>query len=435
MLRDARGLQVSTNNPEVIKAIDDFTFQLSSLGANVTDILKAVERFPESALLQIFTALFYLYAQTERETAKAAEHLRKVNLKKLNPREKSLYLAAKLWQERNMNKCLDQLEKHALRWKKDLAAIKVMEFLYYCNGQQYNQKRFLRLAKACLRDNANEPHFLSIYSFALELNGNYKGAEEQALRSIDLDPINPWAHHTLTHVYLLTGRVTKGAEVIEKYAPSWIKSNRLILSHNMWHLALFYFENCDWKKTMGVYKRADWDNQSQFVGEEIDAAALLWRLDMEGHEENGKWKKLAEAIDGNAAFIEIPFITSQLSYALHRGGRKDLAREALTRAKHRLSEIQGKDLKVWKKVGIPLVEATIVFADKDYKTAAKLLDPAIDEIGCVGGSDAQIALFQQAYFKSLVGAHRYADARAYLRSWIPRPLRTPLEKQWLAEAT
>ncbi|MCB1082728.1 MAG: hypothetical protein KDK61_00305 [Simkania sp.] len=436
-LKDRLGNLVTTSETEVIDAIDHFTDQLLRLGAEIADITNAAERHPDNYLLQLYAALFYLYGQAEKPHEKARLFLQKAQAllaHHVSEREESFYEALHLWYQDHLSECLNHLEKHCLKWRNDLVALKATEFIYYCKGQQYEGKRFLALTDVYYPKWKDDPLFLSMHSFALELTGQLDAAEKEAIRALDLDKFNSWAHHTLCHVYINRGAIDKGIDALESYVPIWKKSGRLIESHNMWHLALMYLENLDFEESLDVVKRAKWESKVSMIGEEVDLASLLWRFDLEQQDVTTLWEGLANAIGEKAGFGSIPFVNAQLFYALKKGGKKDEVKEGLSSVL-RFAELQrGEDQKVWKGIGLPLIYGALAFANQDYKTALKYFDPMIGEVGAVGGSDAQVDLFRQTYFKCLVGAKRRKDARAYLTQMTEGRSMTRLETKWFNES-
>jgi tetratricopeptide (TPR) repeat protein len=250
-----------------------------------------------------------------------------------------------------------------------------------------------------------------------------------------LNEHNPWAHHTLSHIYLKRGLIREGIDLLEHYAPSWSQYSHIIESHNLWHLALLYFENLEFDKVQEVYQRADWRHQSQFVSEEIDAAALLWRLDFEDQEDFASplWRNLAQSINNHAEFGGMPFLSAQLCYALQRGQQEQRLSEALAKIEEFVLEQEKEDRFVWKDVGLPLIYGSLAFANKQYEDALQHFEPIIDKVGCVGGSDAQIDLFYLTYLRSLIRANRFEEAETLLLRITQGRNLTKLEQKWLAE--
>lgn len=441
MLHDHYGCSLSTKKPEVVQAIDLFSSELLRLGKRINSILEGVKKYPEEPILQIYAAIFYLFMQTEQSQRKAIEHLDNASIliDQGNEREKSLFSAAWCWSTLQMTEALKRFECHCYKWPKDLTALKIAEFIFYCKGQKYEAHRFLRLTSYSLQEHQElktNPFFLAIHSFALELAEKYEDSLHTAELSLKLDETNPWVHHALSHYYLNRGLVDEGIEFLEQYAPLWNQFNPVIESHNFWHLALLYLENLEFEKIRELYERVGWTNQPKLVSEQIDAASLLWRLDLEEMDILANhWQALAESIDGHANFVAVPFISAQLCYALKRGNRDEALKEALAKIKSFALEQMKEDRFVWKEIGLPLIKGCLAAADHDYTLALKHFDPIIDKVSSVGGSDAQIDLFYETYLKCLMGSQRYADSERLVHQMTQGRNMTKLELKWLAECS
>lgn len=432
MLKDNNGLSVSTDLPAAIDALTLFSDQLLRLGKGVDKIILSASEFPDCALIQAYAAALHLYDQTREGLEKANAYLSAIK-EPINPRELSFIQALRFWQKNQISNALYHFVEHCMTWPKDVVAIKIMEFLFYCKGQKFEAPLFLDVAQTCAPHHLENPLFLSILSFAQELNGLYDESKITAEKALELDEDNPWAHHTLAHYYLNKGLIDQGLKITELFSLSWPKFGRPIQSHNLWHLALFYLENLDYQGVLNVYQRANWSKQAELVLVEIDAAALLWRLDFEGASDEALWQELADKIGNHANFATTPFVSVHLIYTLQRGKKEEAAKEALSRTKEFVKGLEGEDRAVWKKVGLPLIEGAWAFANRDYKTALKHFDPMIYQVGAAGGSDAQIDLFHQTYLKSLIGGQRYSDAKSFLEKLTKIRKPTSLERKWMGE--
>jgi hypothetical protein len=75
-MKDARGLDVSTDDAAAVTAVDDFAARLLRLDQGVEAILDAAKHWPATPIVQLYAAAFWLYGQTEDARANAATHLR-----------------------------------------------------------------------------------------------------------------------------------------------------------------------------------------------------------------------------------------------------------------------------------------------------------------------------------------------------------------------
>lgn len=410
--------------------LSHFTSQLLKLGKGVGDVFADAAAYPNSPELNIAAALLHLYGQTLPDTEAALAYLAKAKESELPPQLLSLWNAAYEWANRDMGKTLKAFEKHCFQYPQDLLAIKVTEFIFYCNGQKYCSDRFLKLTTHAFPLHKDNGYFLAIHSFAQELSGDISGAQKTAEEALRIAPDNPWAHHTLSHVYLNTGQITQGIEILEKFSKEWPFCNRMIESHNFWHLALMYFENLQQDELLGVITRGKWNQKASMVGEEVDAASLLWRMDMQDPS-HGLWTPLANAIDEHADFCVVPFVSAQLLYALKRGGKEELLSKSLAKTYDYVTQLQGEEQKKWQTVGLPLIEGALAFADGQFSITKDKWEPIIKLIPSVGGSDAQSDLFNIAYLKTLLNLKQEAEAVAFLKQQAQNRLLTEREKAWI----
>src|SRR4051812_9218775 len=63
-MKDARALVVTADDANAVAAADDFATRLLRLDQGVESILDAVKRWPQTPILQLYTAAFWLYGQT-----------------------------------------------------------------------------------------------------------------------------------------------------------------------------------------------------------------------------------------------------------------------------------------------------------------------------------------------------------------------------------
>jgi hypothetical protein len=275
---------------------------------------------------------------------------------------------------------------------------------------------------------ADDPDFLAMMAFADELCGDYATAERRAERALRVESRNPWAQHALTHVLIRQGRVQEGRTRMEAFMPLLATCGRPIHSHDAWHLALLYLEELDLAATMRVFRKHIWGITPDSVAEQLDAIALLWRIEMAGTRMDSEWTSIADHIAPRAAETFMPFMNAHYVYALARAGCDDAVDTALARVRERGLANDDEGRRVWAPVGCAIVEAAAWFGAGDRARAAKLLDPVMPLMTSIGGSDAQDDLFRQAYLRSLQAAGREADATAYFKAMTANKRETRLDR-------
>jgi len=434
--QDGRGLPVTAHSDAEIAALDVFIARLARIDRGAEAILEAARCFPESPMVQLCAAVFCLFGQTPGAEQAAATYLDAAapSLTAAHQRERRFHQALSLWQRRDHLGAVAALEAMTQEWPRDLLAAKIAEFLYYVLGQQQEGPRFLRHMARLAAANAGDPDFLAAHAFAHELCGDADTAERLAQQALDIDIRTPWAHHCLAHVYLRRGATDDGIRRLEEFLPLWMQTGRVIHCHNAWHLAVAHLNALALERAQHLLRRHIWGITPDYVGEQVDAIALLWRIEMAGGRGDALWPALAEHAEAHAGDCYMPFLNAHFVYALARAGRDDAVTRCLDRVRERAAAADAEAKRSWRPMGAALVEAVAAFARGEAAKAAALLDPVIGGVTLGGGSDAQVDLFRQTYFHSLRGAGRPSDAKAYWHAVTAgRPL-TALDRSWLGAA-
>jgi len=427
-MKDARGLDVTTDDATAVAAADDFAARLLRLDQGVEAILDAAKRWPDTPIVQLYAATFWLYGQTSGALETAAVHLRACDALAMNTRERALHRALALWYGNDNLRAVEAMEAITSEWPSDLLTAKIAEFLYYVLGQQYMGPRFRAHMRRLEGAHAADPDFLAMTAFASELCSDYAAAEAAAERALAIEPKNPWAQHALSHVLIRQGRVAEGLARLESFLPLLAACGRPIHCHDAWHLALLHLERLDVAAAMRVFRTHIWGITPDFVVEQLDAIALLWRIEMAAGPMDAQWPSIAGHIAPRALETFMPFMNAHYVYALARAGRADAVEAALAGVRARSAADDEEVKRVWAPVGRAVIEAAAAFGAGDRARAAALLDPIMPMMTSIGGSDAQDDLFRQTYLRSLQAAGRHAEAAAYFDAITAGKSRTPLDR-------
>ncbi|CEG58527.1 tetratricopeptide repeat protein [Legionella fallonii] len=429
IMHTQRGLEVSTRSPDVIDDINSFHGQVLGSGVNAGAILDAAQRNPDNVLIQIYAAVYYLYAQEYEIDKQAKIHLFSAEklLEKANLREKILYDVVLHWYQRDYTQAINLLEQVIELFPRDTLALKILEWLFYCTGQAFQAERFLRICNQCASVNQDESHFLATHSFALELCGYYSQARDMAERAIAMNLFTPWAHHTLAHVALLDRDISGGIKRLQSLQSSWDGILPLLKGHNTWHLALFHLAQRNEQEIIKLYPSI-FGALPNTVLEQLDAISLLWRMDMAGLPQDKLFHSIATHLGNHPFEYYIGFNNAHFIYALVRTNQKKLADNSLKQMEKAAQDLPTQSL--WVKTVLPLCHGIYAFADADYKTASALMESIIEQSPRVGGSDAQVELFAQTYFLSLLHTQQRDKAWLFFSNHLSYYKDTALVEWW-----
>ncbi|KTC80491.1 tetratricopeptide repeat protein [Legionella cherrii] len=429
-----RGLAVTTKSLQVIESINHFHHQILGAGKEPHFILDAVKNNPDNLLLQAYAAAFYLYGQTDSTTALAKEHL--LHAEKLLPtanlREKLTYQAVKAWMNLEYESALTILASLTALYPRDTLAAKFAEWLFYCAGQAYNSHNYLAFCERIAAHNQDESHFIAMHSFAAELSGHVTEAQHLAEHALKMEPITPWAHHTLAHAYLNTNNIAKGIVALERFRGSWDEISSLLRGHNSWHLALFYIALRQADKVMDLYPLI-FGLSPEIITEQIDAISLLWRLDMAGLPHLDRFNVLASYLNENPLMHYSGFNTVHYIYCLSRLGQEDAVQKSLASIENYAKTLaKGYNQTLWLSVVLPLSKGIHAFVNNDFQTACDLMAPCISRRTEIGGSDAQSEIIAQTYFICLAQSNKLKAAQEFFHFHLAHYKGTPLAEFWFS---
>jgi hypothetical protein len=275
------------------------------------------------------------------------------------------------------------------RHPRDLLALAVAHALdCYLGDTRAMRARLEAALPAWGSDDRLYPGVLAMHAFALEEGGEYGRAEAAALAALELDPGSVRAHHARCHVLEMQGRAAEGVRWMGERVAHW-SGQGAASTHIWWHLALYHLELGDTRHALAIHDRRIAPGES--LNELIDAAALLWRLQLRGVAPGPRWQGLAARWSARAEDAFCAFNDVHAMLAFVGAGRRDLQRRLLRAQRRRLAQ-GGTNEGMVRSVGLPACEALAAFGWADYARAARLLGdlPAVSHR--LGGSHAQRGL-------------------------------------------
>lgn len=423
------GLPVSAASEAAVAAVDRFSRRLLNYEPDLDQVVADADAHPDCSLLQVYAALLFIFSQNEAVIAeKARPLLERAHTRSMNGRERGMTAAAQAWADGAFSRAKVILDDLTTAYPTDRVALKVAEFLFFQEPDAVRHSAFMDRAAPA---NADVPEFLAMQSFAAELVGDRRRAQDIAENAIARQESTPWAHHALAHVHINMGQVESGAALATRYAASWSAHDVGIQTHLWWHAALFHLATLDTTRVRLLYEQRVWVHRPDDVFTHTDAVSLLWRLELLGRCWDGAWDGMTPHLEGAARGFVFPFLACQYAYALARGGREGEARDVIVRHRRLADARQGEEGRIWRQVGSALVEGCLASAMNDHPGAARLMEPAIREAEHIGGSDAQNDVIRQTWIVSLAKSGRRDDAAAEVRRRAGGRRWTPQEEAWL----
>lgn len=390
MPRDAQGHEI-TGSPGSVAAFDRGIADYWALGGDPVGGLKAaLARDSSFALGAAAIAALFLVGgfRADHAEVKAALKAARAGARRVNPRERLHLEAVETWAEGRLRDAAAVYEEILVEHPTDALALRLAQDAYFLMGQS-----------AAMRDSAARvwPHWrdddpltsfvLGARAFGLEETGDYAGAEAAAREALARNPADAWAAHALAHVFEMTGRPEEGAAFLQGSRADWGAAH-FMAGHNGWHLALYLIDLGRIDEALAGFDRhmrpALFNDAAL---DRIDAAALLWRLELEGVDVGARWAPVRKAWAAHIHDHALAF--NDLHLALALAGEPKLAQMLRDSLDAFAQEAEGDNALVMAQVGRPLIDAMLEFAQGHYTEAVERILPLRYETWRIGGSHAQ----------------------------------------------
>lgn len=403
-------------------------------GDPMAHLAQAIEVAPRFAMAHLLKGHLLGLATEPGANALARATIGDIKALRLDDREAGHLAALELMIAGDWTRAAVTLDRLGMRYPRDLVALQVGHQMDFFRANARNLRD--RIARALPAWSADLPGYsiaLGMLSFGLEETGDYARAEETGRRALDLQPLDCWAHHAVTHVMEMQGRAQDGIGWMSMRQRYWSNDANFFKGHNWWHRALFHLDLGEADETMALYDGPIRGNRSAVVLDLVDASALLWRLHLSGYDVGLRWTELAAAWDTHADGRTYPFNDWHAVMAYLGAGRpKDVAR--LAKAYHE-NDGAGSETAAWgRTIARPLIEGFSAFWHGDHRTAVELLHPARFVANGFGGSHAQRDIIDWTLTEAALrgGLRDVADALAQERLAL-KP-HSPVNRAFLAQA-
>jgi len=384
-IMDRWGVPVLASSAEAVAALDTAVADLVALaGDPVGGADKAIAADGSLLLARVYAAYLSLYATTTDGVAAARSQLSGLE-EPAAERETCHLRAARAWADGDWDLAVRWLEQALLANPRDLLAVKVAQDLNFFLGNRLELRDSVaRVLPAWPADDQDWGFVQGMYAFGLEENADYRQAQTLASAALDRNPRDVWSVHALAHVYEMEGRHREGVSFLAGSAPDW--SGSYFAVHNWWHKGLYHLELGELDTALALYDDPIRARRSTEWLDVVDAAALLWRLNLFGTDVTGRARQLAGDID--ALVTEPVYLFNDwhavMTFAL--AGDQARAERVLAANRHPAGKTNARAAE---RAGLNLLRAFIAFTAGRPAETVDLLRDIRQHANVVGGSHAQ----------------------------------------------
>ncbi|MBD2438117.1 tetratricopeptide repeat protein [Nostoc sp. FACHB-110] len=398
MLKDAQGLEVTTDSPEAIAAINQFMDQSLSYGKDIEAvILQGVKADPGCALVYAYAAAYYLTQENSQawKQVKPLLQAAQCHLVGITKRERLYIQAIAAWAVGAIDQAIALHEEIARQYPQDLISVQQGQYHYFYLG---DQERLLRIAQQVLPFNQENHYLYGMVAFGLEQCHQLEKAEAMGRKATQMNRQDPWAHHAVAHVMETQKRVEEGIVWMESLADTWENCNSMLYTHNWWHIALYYLEQGNTKKVLSLYDKHVWGKaRKESPKDQVGAISLLLRLELLGIDVGNRWQDLSNYLFARIDEHALPFQDLHYIYALAKARKLDWVKQMQISMQNHALSVNPYLRQNWLEIAIPAAQGMVAHAQGDYLTAKSELKNVVPLLHRIGGSHAQRVLFEQVY--------------------------------------
>lgn len=415
-LRDSRGCRVSTRSAASLAQFEQalelsVSYRLDPLAT----IGGALEADPDFAMGHCLRAGLMIMATDRMVAPLLTESIEAVESlgRRANDRERAHAAAARCWLHGDFAGSIRRYGEILLEHPRDLLALQVAHVGDFFLGSSAMLRD--RVAQVLPEWDTGAPGYnyvLGMYAFGLEETGLYSRAEDIGRRALEINPVDAWGVHAVTHVMEMQGRIREGIDFLTSRERDWAENNGLAF-HNWWHLALFHLDAGNVSQVLDLFDRRIRPAPSQVPLEMIDGSGMLWRLELRGIDVGDRWQALANCWEPFVEHAYYAFNDVHAVMAFVGARRFDLAERAIAAMERKVDDPDTNAM-MTREVGLPLARALVSFAKGDYVDVTQRLQPIRTIASRFGGSHAQRDLIHLTLVEAALRSRQIRLARALI---------------------
>lgn len=225
MQQDARGLALTTDQPEAARAYDaaiaSYLGYRTDAARHVEAALAADPGFAMAHLLRGYLAMLAFNRAFVPAAAAALAEARKAEAR-LTGRERLHLEALEAWTAGRLWRTLHAWEAILAEHPTDVLALRLSHFNYFWLGEVDAMRRSVLHAKpGWAADLPGWGTVLSCEAFAREECGEYREAEAAGRAAVEIDPRDLWGTHAVAHVMEMEGRHRDGIAWLDGLQGHW----------------------------------------------------------------------------------------------------------------------------------------------------------------------------------------------------------------------
>ena len=421
MVKNRSGLTITTSSPKAAELYQEGLDLVLSQNYGPEEKLRAALAADDGFAMAHVALAYVLHLQMNVPAAREMAE-RGVELAAgCAPEERQIARIMHCFTHGKGTEAIDLVQEHLNDFPTDTLAMRVAQRLYMlgCFGAGVPDfpNHLMAMMHRVAPANGDDWAFLGQYSFAHHETNQPEKAMELATRSLEGNPLNAVASHSVTHAYFEQGDARNGG----RWLADWLEGFDRRASYNThlsWHLALFELAQGRYRQALDLYETHIRPGvQARNLSNLQDAASLMWRLQVYSGEAPGKpWDEVRDLALPAATGPGAAFRDCHAALAFAGAGDAETTQQLVDR----LTEQGGKGDDLSREMTLPIALGASAFVAGDYDTAADLMGPTYPMLARIGGSHAQREVFEDTLLEAYIRADRYEEAKTMLDERLSR---------------
>ena len=323
---------------------------------------------------------------------------------------------------------------HFKEFPTDLLLLRLAQRLYTQGcvgiGAPDYPPRFYKLMSEVAPHYGEDWAFMGQYAWANHEVGKMEEGMDLAERSLDINPSNGVAAHSVAHVLYEMSQDDEGAAFLGGWLEDYDRRSTYRV-HLSWHQALFELAMGRYNQALGWYERDIRPSvQDLKYAALADSASLVWRMKIYGDvSPQAPWGELVGLAAPAADRPGPSFRDAHAALAFTVAGDDEM----FGRLVDGYQALADAGDATAREATLPLIQGIGAFGRGDYAEAVRLLEPVYPQLTRVGGSHAQRLVFEDTLLEAYLRAEEFDKATGMLRERLSRR-ESPRELFWLARA-
>ncbi len=433
---DKRGNPVSYGSQAAIEKLDQAADMLAAYKADTLGVFDAIiAEHPDFVLAHAMRAGALATATDKAFEGEALSSLRAAEAlaSGANERERLLIAGCRAWLHGDLEGGVELWGRASMLYPRDLTALQLAHAGDFFLG--YSHMLRDRVARVLPQWNPGVPGYgfvHGMYAFGLEESGDYSAAEVHGREAFEANNEDGWAAHAVAHVMEMQGRAKDGVEFLSTTAAGWEPGSGFAY-HLWWHKALFHLDMNDAKAALKLFDEKISAGGFGQALELIDGSAMLWRLQLLGHDVGKRWEDIASKWESRIdhGYYVFNDVNAMMAFA----GTGDVAaQKRLIAAVKRAADGRGTNAMMSREVGLPACEGFAAFGQGDYAKAIDLLLLVRGKANRYGGSHAQRDMFSWTLTEAALRAGDRALSDAFVAERLAGKPESPVNRAWATRA-